>query len=202
MTSGPRLIVGLGNPGMEYAWTPHNLGFLVVDCLAERAGIHVERPEAKSFIGRGRMAGREVVLAKPQTYMNASGPAVRELLARWEADAAEMIVISDDVALPWGMIRIRERGSTGGHNGLKSVIGALGTDEFIRLRLGVLPDHPVGDLAEYVLRPMRKAEMEAAAEAIELAAGAAEVILAEGSGRAMARFNRKVEPEEQSDEGS
>jgi PTH1 family peptidyl-tRNA hydrolase len=197
MQPAPRLIVGLGNPGVEYAWSPHNLGFLVIDRLAERAGMRVERPEAKSFIGRGRIAGQEVVLAKPQTYMNASGPAVRELVARWEADAARMIVISDEVALPWGIVRIREGGSAGGHNGLKSVIGALGSDEFIRVRLGVQPEHPAGDLAEYVTRPMRKAELAAAAEAIEQAADAVEVILTEGAGRAMSRFNRRVSGEEE-----
>src|SRR3990172_10459138 len=120
-----RLIVGLGNPGPEYAWTPHNLGFLVVDRLAERAGIRVERPEAQAYIGKGRLAGQDVVLAKPQTYMNASGMAVGELVRRVEIDPAEMIVVSDEVALPWGMLRIRERGSAGGHNGLESIISAL-----------------------------------------------------------------------------
>jgi PTH1 family peptidyl-tRNA hydrolase len=194
-----RLIVGLGNPGMEYAWTPHNLGFMVVDRLAERAGARVERPEARSYIGRAQLAGHEVLLAKPQTYMNASGPAVRELLERFECDPAEMIVLVDEAALPWGTLRIRERGSAGGHNGLKSVIGALGSDEFIRLRIGIRPEHEVGDLADYVLRPMRKAELEQAAEMVEQAADAVEVILAEGPGRAMSRFNRRPETKEEED---
>jgi PTH1 family peptidyl-tRNA hydrolase len=194
-----RLIVGLGNPGMEYAWTPHNLGFMVVDRLAERAGARVERPEARSYIGRAQLAGHEVLLAKPQTFMNASGPAVRDLLERFECDPAEMIVLVDEAALPWGTLRIRERGSAGGHNGLKSVIGALGSDEFIRVRLGIRPEHAVGDLADYVLRPMRKAELEQAAEMIELAADAVEGILAEGPGRAMSRFNRRPESEEEED---
>ncbi len=190
-----RLIVGLGNPGPEYAWTPHNLGFLVVDRLAEAGGIRVERPEAKSYIGRGQLAGQEVVLAKPQTYMNLSGLAVRGLLERLECSPAEMIVVYDEVALPWGAIRIRERGTAGGHNGVKSLIGALGTDEFIRVRMGVQPDHPVGDLAAYVLHPMRKAELEAAAEMVEQAAEAVQLILAEGTMRAMNRFNKRVPPE-------
>lgn len=189
-----RLIIGLGNPGPEYAWTPHNLGFLVVDRLAELGGIRVERPEGRAYIGRGQLAGQEVLLAKPQTYMNVSGLAVRDLLSRFECAPAEMIVIYDDVALPWGMIRIRERGSAGGHNGLKSLIGAIGADEFTRVRLGVQPEHPVGDLAAYVLCPMRKAELEIAAEMIEQAAGAVEVILTEGVPRAMNRFNRRVPP--------
>ena len=187
-----RLIVGLGNPGPEYAWTPHNLGFLTVDRLAEEAGIRVERPEARSYIGRGQLAGREVALAKPQTMMNLSGFAVRELLRRFESAPADLIVICDDVALPWGMIRVRERGSAGGHNGLKSVIGAIESDEFVRVRLGVQPDRPVGDLAAYVLRPMRKAELEIAAEMIEQAAEAARLILTDGVRRAMNRFNRRV----------
>ncbi len=192
-----RLIVGLGNPGAEYAWTPHNLGFLVVDELAERAGARVERPEGKSFIGRARLAGHEVLLAKPQTYMNASGMAVRELAERFESDPAEMIVLVDDVALPWGALRIRERGSGGGHNGLKSIIGALGSDEFIRIRLGIQPEHPVSGLGDYVLRPMRKAQLEEAAEMVGRAAEAVEAILTEGPGRAMSRFNRRPETEEE-----
>jgi peptidyl-tRNA hydrolase, PTH1 family len=189
-----RLIVGLGNPGPEYAWTPHNLGFFVVDRLAERGGIRVERPEAKAYIGRGKLAGQEVLLAKPQTYMNVSGLAVRELLERFECDPAEMIVVYDDVALPWGMLRIRERGSAGGHNGLKSLIGALGTHEFARVRLGVQPEDPVGDLASYVLCPMGRNELEIAAEMVVEAAEAVETILAEGAHCAMNRFNRRVPP--------
>ena len=177
---------------MEYAWTPHNLGFLVVDRLAEQAGARVERPEARSLIGRGQLAGREIMLAKPMTFMNASGMAVRELVERLEIDPAGMIVVSDDVALPWGMVRIRKHGSAGGHNGLASIIGALGTDEFIRVRLGIQPDHPVRDLSAYVLRPMRRADLEAAAELVELAAGAVDVILREGTGRAMSQFNRRA----------
>ncbi len=187
-----RLIVGLGNPGPEYAWTPHNLGFLALDRLAELAGARIERPEAKSLLGRGRLAGHEVLLAKPQTYMNVSGLAVRDLVARFECDPAEVIVIYDDVALPWGMIRVRERGTAGGHNGMKSIIGALGTMDFPRVRLGVQPEHPVEDLAEYVLRPMRKADLEVAAEMVDAAAEAVQVILSDGVGRAMTRFNRRV----------
>jgi PTH1 family peptidyl-tRNA hydrolase len=189
-----RLIVGLGNPGPEYAWTPHNLGFLVVDRLAEAGRIRVERPEARAYIGRGQLVGQQVLLAKPQTFMNVSGLAVRELLGRFECDPAEMIAIYDDVALPWGYIRIRERGSAGGHNGLKSLIGALGSDEFVRVRLGVQPEHPVGDLAAYVLSPMSRDELEIAAEMVEQAAEAVQVILAEGVRRAMNRFNRRVPP--------
>ena len=194
------LIVGLGNPGFEYAWTPHNLGFLVIDRLAERAGARIERPEAKSYIGKARIAGRDVVLAKPQTYMNLSGMAVRDLAQRVEAAPAETLVIADEVALPWGNLRLRERGSAGGHNGLKSIIGALGTDEFLRLRLGIRPEHPVADLSAYVLHPMRKAELEAAAEMVDAAADAVECVLSAGIKAAMNRFNRRVGPVEEAPE--
>jgi len=188
-----RLIVGLGNAGMQYAFTPHNLGFRVVDRIAERAGIRVERPEAKSLAGFGKYGGQDVALAKPQTMMNLSGFAVRDLLQRLECSPAEMVVLCDDVALPWGMLRIRERGTAGGHNGLKSVIGGVGTTEFTRVRMGVQPDHPVGDLADYVLRPMRKAELETAAGMTDEAADAVELILTQGTTQAMNRFNRRIE---------
>jgi len=190
-----RLIVGLGNPGLEYVWTPHNLGFLTVDLLAERAGIRIERPEAKALLGRGRLAGEDVLLAKPQTMMNLSGLSVRDLLARYELGPADLVVVYDEIALPWGMIRIRERGTAGGHNGVKSVIGALGTDEFARVRLGVQPDRAVSDLAAYVLRPMRKAVLEVAAEMVDEAGNAVELILERGVATAMNRFNKRVPPQ-------
>ena len=192
-----RLIVGLGNPGIEYAWTPHNLGFLVVDILAEDAGIRVTRPEAKSLVGLGQIAGREVVLAKPQTMMNLSGLAVRELVSRAECEPSDVIVVCDDVALPWGMLRVRERGTAGGHNGLKSVIGAIGTTEFIRVRLGVKPEELRGDLKEYVLRQIRRDEEDLVAEEIGQGAEAVKVILAGGTQSAMNRFNRRVSSQDE-----
>jgi PTH1 family peptidyl-tRNA hydrolase len=192
-----RLIVGLGNPGPEYQWTPHNLGFLAVDEIANRANIRVERPEGKALLGKGTVAGQEVILAKPQTYMNLSGVSVRELLERYELEPADLLVIYDERDLPWGMIRIGERGSPGTHNGAKSVTSAAGTQEFARLRLGCGPDHPVGDLADYVLRPMKKATLEVAAEMVAAAGDAVEMILKEGIGPAMNRFNRRVPPAEQ-----
>jgi PTH1 family peptidyl-tRNA hydrolase len=189
-----RLIVGLGNPGIEYAWTPHNLGFLVVDMLAEQANIRVTRPEAKSLVGLGQIAGQEVVLAKPQTMMNLSGLAVGELVRRSECEPSDVIVVCDDIALPWGMIRVRERGSAGGHNGLKSVIGALGTMEFPRVRLGVQPGEMKGDLREYVLHQIRRDEEDVVAEEVEQGAEAVKIILADGTQSAMNRFNRRVPP--------
>ena len=191
-----RLIVGLGNPGQEYQWTPHNLGFLAVDEIANRAGIRVERPEAKSLVGHGKFGGEEIILAKPQTYMNLSGIAVRDVLEKYELGAEELLVLYDERDLPWGMIRIGERGSAGTHNGAKSVTSALGTQEFARLRLGCGPDHPVSDLAAYVLRPMKKGELETAAEMIAEAADAVEVIQKQGIAAAMNRFNRRVPPAE------
>jgi PTH1 family peptidyl-tRNA hydrolase len=191
-----RLIVGLGNPGPEYARTPHNLGFLAVEAIAERARIRVERPEAKSLVGLGQFAGQQIALAKPHTMMNLSGLAVRGLLERFECGPEEMVVLYDDVALPWGMLRIRERGSAGSHNGLKSIIGTIGTNEFPRVRMGIQPEHPLDDLAAYVLRPMRKAELEIAAEMTGQAAEAVELILTRGVAHAMNRFNRRVGPPE------
>ncbi|MFZ0212060.1 MAG: aminoacyl-tRNA hydrolase [Candidatus Acidiferrales bacterium] len=199
---GNRIIVGLGNPGREYARTPHNLGFQVIDRLAERFAIRVTRPEAQSLVGLGQIAGHDVVLAKPQTYMNLSGQAASELIRRYDADPAEMIVVSDEAALPWGTIRIRERGSAGGHNGLKSIIGSLATDEFLRVRLGIQPEFPPGDLAAYVLAPMGKDVIEIADEMVGAAAEAVEMILAEGPGRAMSRFNRRETPPEEIGEQS
>jgi PTH1 family peptidyl-tRNA hydrolase len=195
-----RLIVGLGNPGSEYTRTPHNLGFLAVDAIAERARIRVERPEAKSLVGLGELAGQRVALAKPHTMMNLSGLAVRDLLERFECGPEEMVVLYDDVALPWGMLRVRERGSAGSHNGLKSIIGTIGSTEFSRVRMGIQPDHPVGDLAAYVLRPMRKPDLEIAAEMAEQATEAVELIITRGIADAMNRFNRRIAPTDEMDE--
>lgn len=188
-----RLIVGLGNPGEEYEWTPHNMGFMAVDTLAGRHGIRLTRPEAKSYTGRGTIAGHEVVLAKPQTMMNLSGVAVRMLIEKYECDSAEMIVLVDEVQLPWGMIRVGERGSAGTHNGMKSVGGVLG-EEFIRVRMGVGPEKVWGDLADYVLCKMGRAEKQIAEQLAGEAAEAVEMVLREGISKAMSRYNRRVPP--------
>jgi PTH1 family peptidyl-tRNA hydrolase len=193
-----RLIVGLGNPDPEYQWTPHNLGFMAVDELANRNGIRVERPEGKALVGRGKIAGEEVVLAKPQTYMNLSGISVRELLGKYELGLGDLLVMWDEVQLPWGTLRIHPEGSAGSHNGAKSVISSLGTQEFTRLRLGCGPDHPLNSRKEYVLRPMKKAELEVAAEMIGEAGDAVETILKQGIDAAMNKYNRRkpADPEE------
>jgi peptidyl-tRNA hydrolase, PTH1 family len=195
-----RLIVGLGNPGREYEWTPHNMGFLAVDALAERAGIRVSRPEAKSQIGLGEVAGQQVVLAKPQTMMNLSGVAVRMLLERYECEAGEMIVLIDEADLPWGMLRIRTRGRNSTHNGLKSIISVLGTDDFIRVRMGVQPEQQWDDRKDYLLAEMNRAEREAAQQEAAEAAEAVLLILAEGMEKAMLRYNRRVSTEDESSE--
>jgi len=195
-----RLVVGLGNPGPEYEWTPHNMGFLAVDALAERAKIRVTRPEAKSLVGRGQLAGQDIVLAKPQTMMNRSGVAVRMLIERYECDPAETIVLIDEVDLPWGMLRIRERGRNSSHNGLQSIISSLGTDAFIRVRLGCRPEKLWGDRKDYVLCTMGRDERQIAQDMVVQAADAVELILTDGVAKAMARFNRKASPDEEAAE--
>jgi PTH1 family peptidyl-tRNA hydrolase len=192
-----RLIVGLGNPGPEYEWTPHNMGFLAIDGIAERAGIRITRPEAKSYVGRGKFAGEEVILAKPQTMMNLSGVAVRMLLEKYKCDPAEMIVLTDEVDLPWGMLRIREQGSAGTHNGLKSIVSALGSGEFIRVRLGIKPEKIWGELRDYVLSKLSRADREFAGQMVTDATDAVELIITEGVDKAMSKFNRRVPPLEE-----
>jgi PTH1 family peptidyl-tRNA hydrolase len=194
-----KLIVGLGNPGIEYQFTPHNLGFLTIDEIANRLGIEVRNRQCRALTARATIAGEPVILAKPETYMNLSGLSVRELAAEHQVDVKQdLIVIYDELDLPLGAIRIRQRGGTAGHNGMESVQGALNTDEFLRLRLGIAPEHKVTDGAKFVLTPFRRAQEEVVAEVIEKAAEAVEVILKEGPAAAMNRFNRKSEPDEES----
>jgi PTH1 family peptidyl-tRNA hydrolase len=191
-----RLIVGLGNPGPEYQWTPHNLGFLAVDELANRGGIRVERPEAKALVGLGKLAGQEIILAKPQTYMNLSGISVRELLEKYELGAQDVLAMWDEVQLPWGAIRIHSEGSAGSHNGAASLISSLGTPAIARLRLGCGPEHPLSSRKEYVLRPMKKPELEVAAEMIADASDAVELMLKKGIEAAMGKYNRRERQDE------
>src|SRR5260370_29217031 len=175
-----RLIVGLGNPDPAYQWTSHKLGYIAVDELENRRGIRVELPEGKALVGRGKIAGEEVILAKPQTYMNLSGISVRDLLGKYELEVSDLLVMWDEVQLALGSIRIHPDGSAGSHNGAKSVISAIGTQDFARLRLGCGPDHPLSSRKEYVLRPMKKAELEVAAEMIGEAGDAVEIMPSQG----------------------
>ena len=189
-----KLIVGLGNPGMEYQFTPHNLGFLAVDRIAEKYGIRVSNRNCKALTGRGRIGEVEVVLAKPETYMNLSGSSVREMAGELEIDPQkDMIVIYDDLDLPYGSIRVRERGSAGGHNGVQSIIGALGTQEFLRIRIGIAPEFKLNDGASYVLSQLKKSQLPVVDQALDEAAEAVKIILGEGPAPAMNRFNRKPE---------
>jgi len=185
------LIVGLGNPGDEYQWSRHNLGFMLIDKLAHDEGIVVSRRECSSLVGRGEVEGVRTKLAKPQTYMNLSGHAVSCLLAKLKSESPieQLIVISDDLALPLGKIRIRERGSAGGHNGLKSIIAALGTNEFVRLRIGIQPEHPISDAKRFVLDMFSRSERALVTETIEQSAKAIKTIIRDGALKAMAQFN-------------
>ena len=190
-----KLIVGLGNPGIEYQFTPHNLGFLTIDRIAGERGIEVRNRQCRALTARAEIAGQPVVLAKPETYMNLSGLSVRELVDEHQVDVkTDLIVIYDELDLALGTIRIRQRGSSAGHNGMESILGALGTDEFLRIRLGIAPDRKIGDGVKYVLTPFRKAQDKMVDEELDMAAQAVEVILKEGPAAAMNRFNRK-EPE-------
>ena len=187
------LIVGLGNPGEEYEFTPHNLGFLVVDGLAGSHAIRVSRKENYSFVGLGAVAGKAVALAKPQTFMNLSGSSVRGLLERYGLGPDRLILVYDELALPWGSLRIRPSGSAAGHNGVRSVIAALGTNEFVRVRLGIHPGHAIGDGAKFVLAPFKRAQKQEVEEAVGRGAAAVESILAEGVEKAMAIYNRRAQ---------
>ncbi|HZR27873.1 MAG TPA: aminoacyl-tRNA hydrolase [Terriglobales bacterium] len=192
-----KLIVGLGNPGMEYQFTPHNMGFLVIDRIAEKHGVHVINRHCHALTARVKIGEVEALLAKPETFMNLSGRAVGELAAKYEADVKkDLIVTYDELDFPLGAMRIRERGSSAGHNGMESVIGALGTQEFVRIRLGIAPEHKVSDGARYVLSQFKKAQYKMVDEVLDRAAEAVEVILTEGVSRAMNRFNQREKNEE------
>jgi PTH1 family peptidyl-tRNA hydrolase len=189
-----KLIVGLGNPGVEYQFTPHNMGFLAVDRIAEQCGVRVNNRHCRAQTGRARIAGHEVVLAKPETFMNLSGASVAELVREYEVQAEQdLVLLYDELDLPFGTLRVRPRGRSAGHNGVQSVIGALGTQEITRVRIGVGPDYPIGDGARYVLAPFKKSQLPVVADVLDQAAEAVTVILGESVQAAMNRFNRKAE---------
>ena len=191
---GVKLIVGLGNPGIEYQFTPHNLGFLAVDRIAQNLGVEVRNRQCRALTARAVIADQTVLLAKPETYMNLSGVSVQGLLREYEAKPeADLIVIQDELDFPLGTLRIHTRRSSGGHNGIESIIGALGTQDFLRIRIGVAPDRRVGDGAEYLLAPMKKKDLEVVDGMLDTAVEAVKVILKDGPAAAMNRFNRKEE---------
>ncbi len=187
------LVAGLGNPGEQYAATPHNLGFLVVERLAARHAIRMTRKECQALLGQGTIGGKPVLLAKPQTFMNLSGVAVKPLMERNEIAPSELILVYDELDLPWGTLRIRPKGSAAGHNGAKDVIEKLGTQEFPRVRLGVHPGHPLTSGADYLLSRFSRQQNETLDEFIDLAADATESIIAEGAELSMTRFNRRAQ---------
>jgi PTH1 family peptidyl-tRNA hydrolase len=189
-----KLIVGLGNPGIEYQFTPHNLGFLSVDRLAERLKTTVDNRHCKAVTGRAKIGNEDVLLAKPETFMNLSGMSVRELVEKYEvAPANDLIVVYDELDLPFGTLKIRPRGGTAGHNGMESILGALGTEEFVRVRLGIAPDHPVRDGARYVLAQFKKSQYETVDQLLDTAADAVTTVVTDGAQAAMNRFNRKAQ---------
>ena len=193
---GVKLIVGLGNPGDEYRLTPHNLGFLAIDRIAGSLGVEVKNRQCRALTARAVIGGETVLLAKPETFMNLSGVSVRELVEEYEAKPeSDLIVIQDELDFPLGTLRIHTRRSSAGHNGIESIIEALGTQDFLRIRIGVAPERKVGDGATYLLAPMRKPELAIVDGMLDIAEEAVKVILKEGSAAAMNRFNRK-EPEE------
>ena len=194
-----KLIVGLGNPGIEYQFTPHNAGFLAVDRIAENCGVTIANRRGRALTAKAMLAGHEVLLAKPETFMNLSGLSVAALLHELEVEASriqeDMIVLYDELAIPLGTIRIRERGSSGGHNGVKSISSVLGTEEWTRVRIGVgKPALESGREVkaggkDFLLSPMRKQELVVLDEVLDRAGKAVEVILTRGAGPAMSEFN-------------
>ncbi|MEP6535657.1 MAG: aminoacyl-tRNA hydrolase [Bryobacteraceae bacterium] len=191
--TAPWLVVGLGNPGSEYEWTPHNLGFLTVDRLAVSNKIRVDRKDSKALFGVGNFGGKELLLAKPQTFMNVSGPSVLALMEKHGVPASNLVVVYDELDLPWTAVRVRPKGSAAGHNGVDSVIRSIGTMEFPRVRLGINPGHKVGSGARFVLGQFKKAQMQELDELLDHAARAVESIIAEGVEKSMTKFNRRAQ---------
>jgi PTH1 family peptidyl-tRNA hydrolase len=191
-----KLIVGLGNPGIEYQFTPHNLGFLAIDRIAEQCGVEVRNRQCRALTARAVIGSEAVLLAKPETFMNLSGVSVRELIAEYDAKPEDdLVVIQDELDFALGTVRIQRNRSSAGHNGIESIIGALGTQDFLRIRMGVAPQRKIADGMSYLLAPMRKAELKVVDEMLDVATEAVKVILTDGPAAAMNRFNRKPDEE-------
>jgi PTH1 family peptidyl-tRNA hydrolase len=187
------LVAGLGNPGEEYELSPHNLGFLTVDRLAERHGIRVTRRESQALVGAGEIDGQRVMLAKPQTYMNLSGDSLAPLMQKHEIELGRLIVVYDELDLPWLDVRIKPKGSAAGHNGMKSVIQRLKTSEIIRMRLGIHPGHKLNSGRDFVLAPIKRSQRKELDELLDYAADAVRSIIAEGVEKAMTKYNRRAQ---------
>jgi len=200
-----KLIVGLGNPGPEYAFTPHNAGFLAVDRIAEICDVQIANRRGRALTVRTRLAGHDVLLAKPETFMNLSGLSVAALLNELELGVEDLIVLYDELAIPLGTLRIRERGSAGGHNGVKSISGVLGTEEWLRVRIGVgKPPLETGREVKaggtnYLLAPMRKTELTVLDEVLDQAVRAVEAVLTKGVSAAMNEFNKRNQASDNKD---
>jgi PTH1 family peptidyl-tRNA hydrolase len=192
-----KLIVGLGNPGEEYELTPHNMGFLVADRIAGERGVEIRNRQCRALTARIQVGDEPVLLAKPETYMNLSGLSVRELVAEYEVKPeTDLIVIQDELDFPLGTLRIHTRRSSAGHNGIESIIGALNTQDFLRIRIGVAPERKVSDGKEYLLAPMKKKDLEVIDGVLDTTEEAVKAILRDGPAAAMNRFNRKELPEQ------
>jgi PTH1 family peptidyl-tRNA hydrolase len=192
-----KLIVGLGNPGIEYQFTPHNVGFLAIDHIANEYGVEVRNRQCRALTARVTIGSEQVLLAKPETYMNLSGLSVRELVEKSEASPeTDLIVIQDELDFSLGTLKLQTRRSSAGHNGIESIIGALGTNDFLRIRIGVAPKRKIADGMSYLLSPFRKAELKVVDEVLITAAEAVKVILTESAAAAMNRFNRKPDLED------
>ena len=186
------LVAGLGNPGEEYALTPHNLGFLTVDRLAGRYGIRVNRKDSRAFVGPGEIDGHPVMLAKPQTFMNLSGTSLAPLMEKHAIGPDRLAVVYDELDLDWLALKIKPKGSAAGHNGMKSVIGSLKTMDIVRVRMGIHPGRPIGSGADFVLAPIKRSQRQELDGFVDLAADAVASIIAEGVEKAMTRFNRRA----------
>jgi peptidyl-tRNA hydrolase, PTH1 family len=189
--SRPLVIAGLGNPGLRYEWTPHNMGFLVIDELARRHNIRATKSESQAILGSGQIQGKPIILMKPQTFMNLSGSAIGTALSYRNLTNHDLLVVYDELDLPWSALRIKKNGSAAGHNGVKSIIGVLKTDVFMRVRVGIHPGGPM-DAATYVLSPFAKAWNSEVVDLVSYTADAIESIIAEGADKAMAKFNRRA----------
>jgi len=189
-----KLIVGLGNPGIEYQFTPHNLGFRAIDRIADKLGVEVRSRQCRALTARTVIGQQMVLLAKPETFMNLSGLSVRELLREYEAKPeSDLIVIQDELDFPLGTLRIHTRRSSAGHNGIESIIDALESEDFLRIRIGVAPERKVSNGKQYLLAPMGKADLKIADGMLDTAEDAVRVIVKDGPAAAMNRFNRKEE---------
>ncbi len=187
------LVAGLGNPGEEYALSPHNLGFLTVDRLAERHGIRVTRKDSRALVGVGEIDGQAVMLAKPQTFMNLSGTSLAPLMEKHSIPVEKLVVVYDELDLPWLGLRIKPKGSAAGHNGMKSVIGSLKSSDVVRVRMGIHPGHQLSSGADFVLAPVKRSQRKELEEFVDYSVDAVLSIIAEGVEKAMTRFNRRAQ---------